>query len=52
MKKIVSCAFRGRSDGDWHTSAHQQRLEIGGGCSNSVTSVLKDFLIVEIYEDS
>ena len=23
--------MRGRSDGDWHSSSHQQRLEMGGG---------------------
>lgn len=50
MKIFLSCAMRGRSDGDWHSSAHQQRLEIGGGISNSITSVLKDFMICEIYE--
>ena len=40
---MVSCAMRGRSDGDWHSSAHQQRLEIGG-ISNSTTSSAKRFL--------
>ena len=48
---MTTCAMRGRSDGEWHSSAHQQRLEIGvGGISNSITSVLKDFMICEIYE--
>lgn len=47
---IRSCAFRGRSKGDWHTSEHRQNLEIGGGISNSITSVLKDFLVIEIYD--
>lgn len=28
--KVISCAMRGRSDGEWHSSSHQQRLEIGG----------------------
>lgn len=50
MKIFLSCAMRGRSDGDWHSFAHQQRLEIGGVISNSITSVLKDFMICEIQE--
>lgn len=48
--KILSCAMRGRSDGKWRESEHQQRLEIGGGISNSITSVAKDSLVIEIYE--
>ena len=47
---MISCAMRGRSDGDWHSSVHQQKIEMGGVISNSVTSVLKDFMICEIYE--
>ena len=50
MKIFLSCAMRGRSDGEWHSSPHQQRLEIGVDISNSITSVLKDFLVCEIYE--
>ena len=42
--------MRGRSDGKWRESEHQQRLEIGGGISNSITSVAKDSLVIEIYE--
>lgn len=48
MKKMIRiCAIRGRSDGDWHNSEHNQRLEIGGEISNSITSVLKDNYIFE-----
>lgn len=50
--KILSCAMRGRSDGEWHESSHYQKLEIGGGISNSITSVQKDCLVIEIYEDN
>lgn len=50
--EILSCAMRGRSDGGWHESSHYQKLEIGGGISNSITSVQKDYLVVEIYEDN
>ena len=39
----------GRSKGDWYTSSHTQTLEIGSTVSNSVTSVLKDYLVIEIY---
>ena len=42
MKEIRICAIRGRSDGDWYNSEHQQKLEIGDEGSNSITSVLKD----------
>ena len=51
MKKILSCAIRGRSDGDWYTSEHRQCLEIGNDVSNAVTSVTKDCLLIEIYEE-
>lgn len=34
MKMIRICAIRGRSDGDWHNSLHNQRIEIGGQTSN------------------
>lgn len=48
--KILICAIRGRSKGDWHTSKHTQTLEIGGGVSNSLTSVAKDSYVIEIYD--
>lgn len=41
-------SIRGRADGEWHRSEHQQRLEIGGSdTSNSLTSVAKDNLLIE-----
>lgn len=49
--KILTCAIRGRSAGDWYTSEHQQCLEIGGDISNAVTSVSKDSLIIYIDEE-
>lgn len=48
--KILSCAMRGRSEGDWHMSEHHQKLEIGTDVSNSITGVSKDFYVIEIYE--
>lgn len=50
MKKILSCAIRGRSDGDWRKSKHLQCLEIGDDISNAITSVTKDCLLIEICE--
>lgn len=47
MTNVKACAFRGRSDGDWHNSEHRQRLEIrGGGTSNSITSLQKDYMVI------
>lgn len=50
MIKVVSCAIRGRSGGDWYSSEHKQMLELGTNISNSITSVQKDSLVCEIYE--
>ena len=50
MKTAISCAMRGRSVGGWHSSEHEQMLELGTDISNSITSVQKDSLICEIYE--
>lgn len=41
------CSMRGRSDGEWFSSSHEQRLEIGGGISHSLTHVTKDNLLLE-----
>lgn len=45
--EATSCAIRGRSDGSWHDTAHEQRLEIGDPISNSITSVAKDSYVFE-----
>lgn len=47
---IVSCAIRGRSDGEWYTTEHRQKLEIGSGVAYSITSVSKDSLILIVNE--
>lgn len=52
MKKILTCAIRGRSDGDWRSSEHEQRLEIGTDIANSITSVSKDSMILVTYEET
>lgn len=49
--KILTCAIRGRSDGDRHTSEHRRRLEIGDNIANSITSVNKDSLIILIEDE-
>lgn len=45
--KVNIAAIRGRSDGDWHGSEHQQRLEEGGDICGAITSVAKDNMLVE-----
>ena len=41
-------AMRGRSDGDWKASKHEQRLEIRrDGVSNALTNVRKDNLVIQ-----
>lgn len=49
--EILSCAIRGRSDGNWHKSNHRQKLEIGTDVANSITSVQKDCLVLILYEE-
>lgn len=54
--KIKSCAMRGRNPdnpSDRKTRSNGrfvQMLEIGGGISNTITSVAKDSLVIEIDE--
>lgn len=50
LVKCLSCAMRGRSDGAWHEGVHRQKLEVRDEAANTVTSVEKDCLIIEIYE--
>lgn len=49
--EVRSCALRGRSSGEWHSSEHYMRLEAGTDVSNCISSVAKDFLVMEIYDD-
>ena len=44
-------AVRGRSIGDWYNSPHEQRIELRGQKSSSLTSVAKDNLLFEMYEE-
>ena len=48
--RIRTCASIGRADGDWYSNPHTQRLEIGGGISNAISSIAKDFMIIINYE--
>lgn len=50
MRRISIAALRGRSNGDWYSSEHFQKLEVFGGCSsNNITSVAKDNLLYIEY---
>ena len=48
--RAISCAIRGRSNGDWHSSEHRQMLEVGTEISNALSSVLKDYMVCMVYE--
>lgn len=43
-------AIRGRSIGDWFSNPHFQKVEPRGQKTSSLTSVVKDNMIIEIYE--
>ena len=43
-------AVRGRSIGDWYNSPHEQRIELRGQKSSSLTSVAKDNMLLIVYE--
>ena len=46
VQEVRIAAVRGRSDGDWHETEHQQRLEISKEeTSNTLSSVAKDNLL-------
>ena len=49
--RAISCAARGRSKGDWHSSEHHQMLEMGSErFSNALSSVQKDYMVALVYE--
>lgn len=49
--RSISCAIRGRSKGEWHSSEHRQMLELGSDrFSNALSSVQKDYLVALLYE--
>ncbi len=43
-------AIRGRSEREWFSSPHFQKIEVRGKKSSSLTSVTKDNMIMEMYE--
>jgi hypothetical protein len=45
-------AVRGRSIDDWYNSPHEQRIELRGQKSSSLTSAAKDNLLFEMYEEN
>lgn len=49
--RVISCAARGRSNGEWHSSKHYQMLELGSErFSNALSSVQKDYMAALVYE--
>lgn len=48
--RAISCAVRGRSRGEWHSSEHRQMLETGTEISNALSSVQKDYMVCMVYE--
>lgn len=50
-KEPKICAMRGRSDGEWHESEHEQRIECReDGVTNTITGVSKDNMVAETIE--
>lgn len=45
-------AIRGRSSGSWHNSPHVQKIELRGQRTSALTSVAKDNLLFETYEEN
>lgn len=47
-KEPKICAMRGRADGEWHESGHEQRIECReDGVTNTITGVSKDNMVAE-----
>ena len=47
-KEPKICAMRGRSDGEWHESEHEQRIEMReDDVTNTITGVSKDNMVAE-----
>ena len=50
--KIMSCALRGRGGTSGEKDSWHIRLELGEECvSNTIDTVLKDYLLLEVYEE-
>lgn len=50
--RVISCASRGRSKGDWDKGRHRQMLELNSDrYSNAVTSLQKDYMIAMVYDN-
>lgn len=50
--RVISCASRGRSIGDWDKGGHRQMLELNSDrYSNAVTSLQKDYMIAMVYDN-
>lgn len=50
-KEPMICAMRGRADGEWHESEHEQRIECReDSVTNTITGVAKDNMVAETIE--
>lgn len=52
MRRVeaLSCAIRTRSDGAWKTARHFRNVEVRDRICNSITSLTKDYMVIEVYE--
>lgn len=50
MRNILIAAMRGREADSNPSACYLQRLEIGGGITNTLTSVNKDNLVIMKYD--
>ena len=50
--KILSCASRGRGKAEHGYEQNSQHLEIGTDISNAITSVQKDYMVIEIEDET
>jgi hypothetical protein len=51
LVRVIGCASRGRSIGEWHSSPHRQMLELNSDkWSNVISGVQKDYIVALVYE--
>lgn len=51
LVRVIGCASRGRSIGEWHSSPHRQMLELNSDkWSNAISGVQKYYMVALVYE--
>lgn len=52
MRRVeaLSCAILTQSDGAWKTTRHFRNVEVRDRICNSITSLTKDYMVIEVYE--